>query len=60
MAEPMMAPPAEEARVPAGYEDALLDEYVELEGRELAWLGYADEALVQHELALALDVTGSS
>lgn len=58
MANPM-APPVDEDPVPAGYEDALLDEYVELEGRELAWLGYADEALVQQELTLALDVTGS-
>jgi hypothetical protein len=57
MAAPI-APQVEEA--PAINEDDLLEAYLELEGHELAWLGYANEAQVQAELAKALDVTGSS
>ena len=57
----MAAPIAPEAETHTAIaEDALLDAYLELEGEELAWLGYANEAMVQAELATALDVTGSS
>jgi len=57
----MAAPIAPEAETHTAIaEDALLDAYLELEGEELTWLGYTNEALVQAELATALDVTGSS
>ena len=59
MAAPISPPETAEAPSIAGYEDEVLDAYIELEGRELAWLGYADEAVVQAELSMALDVTGS-
>ena len=54
------SPQVDQAPQVAGAEEEyLLDAYLELEGEELAWLGYADEKLVQTSLASALDVTGS-
>jgi hypothetical protein len=58
MAAPTAPPRLDE--VPTFAEDEILDAYLELEDAELAWLGYANEAQVQAELATALDVTGSS
>jgi len=58
MAAPTAPPQADEA--PAIAEDEFLEGYLQLEDQELAWLGYADPAKVQAELAMALDVTGSA
>lgn len=58
MAAQTVPPQAEEA--PAINEDEFLEGYLDLEDQEPAWLGYADPAQVQAELAMALDVTGSA
>lgn len=58
MAAPTAPPQVDEAA--AINEDEFLEGYLDLEDQEPAWLGYADPARVQAELAMALDVTGSA